>query len=140
MRNQKTNPLNHLNLINHSKPSKPDKPHKPSKQTILLNSYGIYDKSYQLLLEAIRSFPEIEQALIFGSRALGNAKKGSDIDLSVSGKAVTSRTIDRLSLMLNSDLPIPYHVDVVQLEKISNPQLLEHIQTHGKVIFERDKS
>ncbi len=42
------------------------------------NKFGIYDKSYDLIVEAIAKVREIDKAVIFGSRAMGNYKKGSD--------------------------------------------------------------
>lgn len=66
-----------------------------------------FEAAFLLLKEAIQSivgtyYKEIEQAMIFGSRALGSEKKGSDIDLAISGKNISTMTVDRLSRKLNS--------------------------------------
>jgi len=99
------------------------------------NPYGISDKSYNLLLETIASFPGIEKAEIFGSRAMGNYKKGSDIDIAIFGKNINFDIISRLQTILNQQLPIPYHVDVVHFDTIENKELQDHITNLGIKIW-----
>lgn len=50
-----------------------------------MSHIGITDKSFHLLINTFSSYPEVEQVIIFGSRAKGNFKKGSDIDLTIKG-------------------------------------------------------
>ncbi len=102
------------------------------------NKFGIYDKSYQIIIESFKSQSEVKRALIFGSRAMENAKKGSDIDIAISGEEIDEQIVSRLSTQLNSDAPIPYYIDIVHLEKITNEELLEHIKQFGVVFYERN--
>lgn len=97
--------------------------------------FGISTKSYQLLLAAIAEFDEIERAGIFGSRALGNPKNGSDIDLVLFGKSITPDTILKLNVKLQQELPIPYYFDVAHYNTISNPELKQHIDKFGKIFY-----
>ncbi len=99
------------------------------------NSFGIYEKTYKLILEALESTNEIEAAFIFGSRAMGNYKKGSDIDIAVSGSNISPKVIMSLKSTLNEELPIPYFVDVIHLESTQNADLKEHIIKYGKKFF-----
>ena len=99
------------------------------------NKFGIYDKSYHLLLETLTLFPAIEKAVIFGSRAIGNYKKGSDVDLAVFGKKVDVKTILQLSMVLNHEQPIPYFFDVVDFNTIDNKELKKHIVVKGIVVY-----
>ena len=101
------------------------------------NSFGIYDKSYTLILESFTQFPEIEKAVIFGSRAMGNHKKGSDIDIAISGENIDFNTTSRLHGKLNEDLPIPYFIDVVDYNSITLEELKNHINNNGKTIYQR---
>lgn len=96
----------------------------------------MYPTSYQLLIEGIQQFEEIEKVIIFGSRAMGNFKEGSDIDLAILGSHVNLNTITKLSNLLNEELPIPYFIDVVDIKTIKEAALKEHILKEGKVIFE----
>ncbi|MBS9766618.1 MAG: nucleotidyltransferase domain-containing protein [Flavobacteriaceae bacterium] len=95
------------------------------------NPFGIYDKSFSLLMGAIHTFPTIEKVWIFGSRALGNYKKASDIDLAILGEKVNLHTVAKLHGILNEELPIPYFVDVVDVNAVQSEELKKHIIDKG---------
>lgn len=95
------------------------------------NPFGIGERSFALLEKAIAEFSEIEGAKIFGSRAMGNYKEGSDIDLALMGEEVSDRTVLRLSTYLNEEAPIPYKVDVVAYVLCANEALKRHIDEYG---------
>ena len=101
------------------------------------NKFGLYENSYRLILETISNTHKVERALIFGSRAMGNYKKGSDIDIAIFGKGLDFETTSRLHGKLNERLPIPYFIDVVNFETLTNKELKEHILKEGKLLFER---
>ena len=101
------------------------------------NKFGIYDKSYTLILESFAKYPEIDKAVIFGSRAMGNHKNGSDVDIAISGKNIDYNTTSRLHGELNETLPIPYFIDVVNYNTINLKELKNHIIEHGKIIYEK---
>ena len=73
---------------------------------------------------------DIKRAILFGSRAKGNYKKGSDIDLAVIGDE------KKLSYILNEETTLPYFFDVINFNKITNKNLLEHIKRVGQIIYE----
>lgn len=99
------------------------------------DNFGLLKRDLDFLFEALIKFPEIEKAIIFGSRAMGNYKKGSDIDLAIVGEKITDQMKTRLSSILNQELPIPYFIDVVDYKSITNKDLVKHIDTEGKVIY-----
>ncbi len=99
------------------------------------NTFGIYDASYALLLEALASETCVDKAYIFGSRVLGNFRKGSDIDIALVGKDIGLDALTMLTDKLNEELPIPYYVDVLVYSEITNIKLKEHIDTHGELIY-----
>jgi uncharacterized protein len=77
--------------------------------------------------------------VLYGSRAKGNFKNGSDIDLTLMGEALTHQ--DMLSIYGDfDDSSIPYMVDVSIFEEIDNLQLRSHIERVGVVLYERDKA
>jgi len=102
------------------------------------NQFGISDKSYNLILEAICSFKDIEHAEIFGSRAIGNFKQGSDIDIAIFGEHLQEFTAMDLSAKLNESAPIPYFVDVVAPEFLNNENLKDHIECVGVSFYTKD--
>lgn len=75
--------------------------------------FGLLDRDLAWIKRALANYPEIEGALVFGSRAMGNYKKGSDVDLAIKGKRVSRGTVNRLSDDLNEEYPLPYFFDVV---------------------------
>jgi predicted nucleotidyltransferase len=95
---------------------------------------GLTEADMNHIRAAIKQFPEIEEAVIFGSRAKGTHKKASDVDLAIKGRAVSPETIQRLNFLLNEELPLPYFFDVVHYEALENRLLTEHIDRVGKSI------
>src|SRR5436190_1750124 len=98
-----------------------------------MNPFGISDKSYDLIVNSFSKFPEVEAVIVFGSRAKGNFKTGSDIDLAIKGEQCTQQTAFHLSAFLNEELPVPYHIDIVYYNDLDNKELKEHIDRVGKL-------
>ena len=97
--------------------------------------FGIAPKSYELILKTLSGFKEIEKAAIYGSRAMGNFKPGSDIDLAIFGNKITPETVLKLKTKLEQELPIPYYFDLTHYDTISNSELKKHIDEFGKVFY-----
>lgn len=100
--------------------------------------YGLLDRDIHYILKAIKQFEEIEKVILFGRRAMGNYKKGSDVDIAVCGEHITDRLIYQLNDLLNEVYPLPYFFDILHFEKINNPTLIEHINSVGKVLFNKE--
>lgn len=97
--------------------------------------HGISKKSFELIVNVLKGIPEIEKVAIFGSRAMGNYKKGSDIDMVLYGKCVTPEMVNNISVTLNEKLPIPYYIDLVAYMNLTNIALKEHIDEFSVVIY-----
>ncbi|MCJ7840959.1 nucleotidyltransferase domain-containing protein [Lederbergia sp. NSJ-179] len=95
--------------------------------------FGLIDQDFYYITKALNTFEEIEKAIVFGSRALGNYKKGSDVDLAIYGQKVTNKTVFQLNELLNEEYPLPYFFDIVNYSEINNPKLKEHIDKEGKM-------
>ncbi|MFA5206283.1 MAG: nucleotidyltransferase domain-containing protein [Lentisphaeria bacterium] len=93
------------------------------------------DEAY--IVAALTAFPEIRRAAIFGSRAKGTAKPGSDVDLAIWGEAVTFDTVAGLHARLEDESPMPYRFDVVDCTHLAQANLKEHIDRVAVSIFER---
>lgn len=100
--------------------------------------YGLLDRDLKYILEELCKHNEIEKVILFGSRAIGNFKKASDIDLAVLGVNVTRKTISSLNDSLNNEYPIPYFFDIISYNDINNEQLKKHIDELGKLIYNRN--
>lgn len=79
--------------------------------------------------------PSIEQVLLFGSRAKGNYKRGSDIDLAVFGPCIGSE-LGTIAWELD-DLLLPWEIDLLQFDSITNQDLREHITHIGQVFYSK---
>ncbi len=99
--------------------------------------FGLTEKQQDLINNATMEIPEIEEVVIFGSRAMGNYKKGSDVDIALFGKAVNRSIASKLSFVLNEELYLPYYFDVIAFNTINNEALREHIITFGEVFYHR---
>ncbi|GGB58031.1 hypothetical protein GCM10011409_39420 [Lentibacillus populi] len=98
---------------------------------------GLLKSDNEFILKALRHFDEIDRAVIFGSRAMGNFKKGSDVDIAVQGEKVTRKTVADLDFLLNEEYPLPYFFDVVHYENIKNDKLVEHIDRVGVEMYRK---
>jgi len=99
---------------------------------------GLQERDMKLIREAISQFNNIDCAIIFGSRALGNYKKGSDVDLALKGDFVSDETILKLNNLLNEIYPLPYYFDILHYEGVRNEQLKTHIDRYGIPVWEVD--
>lgn len=81
-------------------------------------------------------YEQVEEVVLYGSRAMGTFKPASDIDLTLKGKDIDSTLQTKIELNLD-DLMLPYKFDISVYDKISNPEFLDHINRVGKKIYER---
>lgn len=100
--------------------------------------FGLTQKDIKVIREVFQKFPEVEGAVIFGSRAMGNYKRGSDVDLAITGKQ-GSKIADKIRGILNEETTLPYLFDIVFYESLESQELKEHIDREGKIFYERDK-
>ncbi|WZL73666.1 nucleotidyltransferase domain-containing protein [Clostridiaceae bacterium 35-E11] len=102
--------------------------------------YGLLDRDLKFIIEAVDKYSEIEEVVLFGSRAMGNYKKGSDVDLAIVGENIDRKILRRICDDLNEEYPLPYFFDVVNYNEISNDKLKKHIDSVGKSIYKRNSN
>lgn len=94
-------------------------------------------KTTCLLIKVFSAYPEIEKVLVFGSRAMGNEKPGSDVDLAISGLKVTSELVGKIHSYLEEETLLPYFFDCLHFETLTNPDLRSHILKYGKILYHK---
>ena len=99
-------------------------------------THGLAPPVLHHLHDAFRRFPEVEQVLIFGSRARGTARSGADIDLAVRAPKLDSTAFAGLHQALD-DLPLLYKLDLIHLDTLADPVLMRKIQHDGQVLYQR---
>lgn len=98
--------------------------------------HGLSDKTVHQIRDVLTGFTEVEKAVLFGSRAKGTHKPGSDIDLALAGTGISWRTVGRIDTALD-DLPLPYSFSLIILDGKTDPEVAAHIQRVGIPLFER---
>jgi predicted nucleotidyltransferase len=99
--------------------------------------FGLSDPVIEKIKDVFIKYPQIEKAILYGSRAKGNFKNGSDIDLTLSGAGLNLNLLYKIETEID-DLLLPYSFDLSILEQISNPGLVEHIARVGIVFYEKN--
>lgn len=107
----------------------------PESISLKFESIAGIPNRFTVMLMNILLVPETEKVIIFGSRAKGNYKPGSDIDIALSGN-FENTPIGLLTGQIN-DLGLPWLTDVVAINEITNPVLLNEIEQYGVVIYQR---
>jgi predicted nucleotidyltransferase len=98
--------------------------------------YGLNDNTLTKIRDVFNSFGEVEKAILYGSRAKGTFKNGSDVDLTLVGNQLNQyilfQLIDRID-----DLMLPYTFDISIFEQVSNPEFKEHVERVGKIFYQK---
>lgn len=105
---------------------------------IMNKMYGLTERSYNELLQILASIPEIEEALIYGSRARGDFWRASDVDLSIKGKDFTRHTLARLNDKLYES-HIPLFFDTHVYANIKNPKFKANVDREGIVLYHKEE-
>lgn len=98
--------------------------------------FGLSLVAIRKIQGVLRNHRQVEQVIIYGSRAKGNYAPGSDIDLALIGAGLKIQDILDIRVELE-ELDLLYTVDLLILEAIEDPDLLEHIQRVGLLFYER---
>lgn len=98
--------------------------------------YGLTKTTIERIRAVFARFPGVEKAILYGSRAKGNFKTGSDIDLTLIGGALTSDLCSAIASELD-DLLLPYTIDLSIFIMLNHTELREHIERVGVVFYER---
>ncbi len=100
--------------------------------------FGLKQKHIDAINQCFAQFDKIEQVKIYGSRAIGNFKNGSDIDLTIIGNLHFNDLL-KLENQLD-DLLLPYIIDLSLFHKINNTELINHINNFGIVFYEKNNN
>lgn len=98
--------------------------------------YGLTERSYNELVQILASFPEIEEAVIYGSRARGDYWRASDVDLSIKGQGFNRHVLVRLNDKLYNS-HIPQICDTHIYANIKNKKFKDNIDREGQTIYRK---
>ena len=106
----------------------------PDLKNNTTNDFGLSEETRTLLVGVFQKFPQVQEVKIFGSRAMGNYRPGSDIDLVVVAPSLSHDELLNLQVGLE-DLELLYEIDCLAYHKITEPALREHIDLVGKTFY-----
>jgi predicted nucleotidyltransferase len=96
--------------------------------------FGLNNHVIDLIQKVFSNYSQVEKVIIYGSRAKGSYKNGSDIDLTLIGNNIDLNILNQISLDLD-DLLLPYTFDLSIYRFIDNPDMISHIQRVGKQFY-----
>ena len=98
--------------------------------------FGLTCTTLDKLKSVFKKHDSIEEVIIYGSRAKGTYKEGSDIDLTIKGSALPFLELMEVEDQID-DLYLPYGVDLSQYEQLKNSDLINHIDRVGVVFYSK---
>lgn len=101
--------------------------------------FGLTEEVLHKMNKVFRRYPQVAQAILYGSRAMGRHRYNSDIDLTLLGTNLDLKMLFRIETELD-DLLIPYKIDLSNIDHIDNPDLVDHIRRVGKVFYQREEA
>jgi len=99
--------------------------------------YGLKASAIRQINDVFARYGTVWEVILYGSRAKGNFKPGSDIDLTLKGEGLNLQTLNRIDFDLD-DLLLPYTFDLSIYSQIDNIDLIEHIERVGVAFYKRE--
>lgn len=98
--------------------------------------YGLKPGVIKQINGIFTAHPEVEQAILYGSRAKGVHRDGSDIDLCLKGDRLGLPLLLKIENELD-DLLLPYKIDLSIFHALDNPELIDHIKRVGVAFYSK---
>lgn len=98
-----------------------------------MHDFGLSEQTVKILTEFFSKIPEINRVKVYGSRAMGNYRKGSDIDFAIWGN-IDDNLVKKINYEID-ELNTPYMFDITDYATIQNKDLKKHIDEYGKDFF-----
>ncbi len=100
------------------------------------NNFGLTERDMKTITGILNKFTEVDVVNIFGSRAKGTFKEGSDIDLVIMNKSVSEKTLKKIQLEFE-DSSLPYTVDLVCFDKLHQQEFIDHINRISILFYKK---
>jgi len=100
-------------------------------------NHGLTDRTVSKIAGVLERFPAVETAVLFGSRAKGVHKRGSDIDLALVGTGLGWRMLGKIEDALD-DLLLPYGFSLIIYDNKTDAAVAARIQRVGCTFYERE--
>ena len=98
--------------------------------------FGLSEDNIEKINGIFKNHPEVTEAIIYGSRAKGNHREGSDIDLTLKGSNLTEELRSVIWTAID-ELNTPYLIDLSIYENLNSAGLIDHIKRVGQVFYKK---
>ena len=102
--------------------------------------YGLSDEQLQEIKAVVASYPEIHKVVLYGSRAMGNYKAASDVDLAIIGDNLPFGFCATIKDHFEEETYLPFFFDITDYQTINNCKLKQQINERGVVIYRRGQT
>ena len=99
-------------------------------------TFGLSDATIEKIRSVFARHPQVEKAVLYGSRAKGTFRNGSDIDLTLFGDGLTYELLSLISRELD-DLLLPYSFDLSLFAHIRDADVIDNIRRGGVAFYEK---
>jgi predicted nucleotidyltransferase len=96
--------------------------------------FGLPDDVLPRVIAVLSGNRKIRRITLYGSRAMGKSRNGSDIDLCLDGDPLSLKDLAELEAGID-DLLLPWKVYITVRQQIDNPDLIAHIERIGVILF-----
>jgi len=104
-----------------------------------MNEHRLSRQVVESIQDVLAHFPEVRRAVLFGSRAKGTAKQGSDIDLALYGEGLDWRVLGRIDDELD-DLLLPYTFSLLHHDARTDSEVAAHIERVGVPFYHHESA
>lgn len=101
-----------------------------------MEQFGLSEQTIAKIRSVLARYHEIDEVLIYGSRAKGNYNKYSDIDITLKGCCLTKDLLTKIIFDID-DLLLPYEFDISTFDTITNPDVIDHINRVGQTLYKK---
>jgi uncharacterized protein len=101
-------------------------------------NFGLTEITINKIISVFTNHPEIEKAIIYGSRAKGNYRNGSDIDITLYGDTIQYSLLSSLNQEIDA-LNLPYLFDISLYNELESDDLKEHINRVGQLFYKKNE-
>ncbi len=103
-----------------------------------MNNIGLNEKEISSIKAIFSKYENIDHVILYGSRAKGNFKPASDIDLALLGSNISPTQINEIESEMD-ELLLPYKFDISVFDSIDNPDLKKQILQTGLLFYKKEK-
>jgi predicted nucleotidyltransferase len=102
--------------------------------------FGLQESDLWAIRGVLALYPQVDKAILYGSRAKGNYKTGSDIDLTLCGGQELTPAVLRRIMADIDELLLPYTFDLSILERIEDAEVLAQIRRVDVPFYDKGKT